>query len=221
MPARFRQLLAVLSIPLAVLLVWLLLNAISPWRQAGPIIRLLVGTDPATAAAFDSRALSCPEQAGNGEVGDAMRLRVRCSVEIAGQPLTVAIEHQGILGRCRADYAGAELPCESVVAYYNSQLPGVFVRNDLGLPAAELRRLPGTNPLFYVSEQHWFYIQLALAMVITLGAILLGPGLKFDLSAPSVAGMARAAGYTVGAAGLCAGVWYVLLIALVVSGLVD
>jgi hypothetical protein len=218
---RIRPLLAALFIPLAVLLVGVLLNAISPWRQPGPIIRLLVGPDYATSAAFDSRALRCPEQSGNGEMGDAMRLRARCSVEIAGQTLTVEVEHEGIVGRCRADYAGAELPCESVVAFYNSQLPGVVVRGDLGLPTSELRQLPGTNPLFYLSEQHWFSIQLALAVLITIAAILLGRGLQLGLPSASVAHVARAAGYSVGAVALCAGVWYALLFVLLISGLVD
>ena len=97
----------------------------------------------------------------------------------------------------------------------------MVVRGDLGLPAAELRRLPGTNPLFYLSEQHWFSLQLALAVLITLAAILVGRGLRLGLPAASFAQMARTAGYPVGAGVLCAGVWYALLIGLVVSGLVD
>lgn len=218
---RIRPLLASLFIPLAVLLVGLLLSAISPWRQPGPIINLLVGPDPASAAAFDSRVLRCPQQSGNGEAGDAMLLHARCSVEIAGQPLTVEIEHRGVVGRCRADYAREELPCESIVAFYNSQLPRVIVRSDLGLPAAELWELPGTNSLFNLSEQHWFLVQLAVAALITLTAILLGRGLRVGPPSGTLAQAARATGYTVGAAGLCAGVWFALLIALLNAGLVD
>lgn len=217
---RIRPLLTALAIPLALLLVGLLLGAISPWRQPGPIIRLQVGSERASAAAFDSRALHCSEQQVSGAYAGELRLTARCSLLIAGQPLTVDVAHEGIIGRCAASYAGVAVPCESIVSLYNSHLPSVFVQSDLGLTGAVLRSLPGTNPLFYLSERDWLFVQLALAAFITGGALLLG-GARLALPRFSAVAIARAAGYAIGTLLLFGGVWFGLLFAFFSSGFVD
>lgn len=221
MRRRIRPLLAILFIPLTVLLVGLLLSAISPWRQPGPLSRLQIGPDRAQAIAFDSRALSCPEQLVRGERSDQFQLQARCQIVIAGKELTVRVEHQGIPGRCTATYDGMALPCESHIPFYNASLPAVFVWSDLGLDAATLQQLPGTNPLFAVSEQRWFWLQVALAAVITAAALLIAAGPQLRLPRPSLAALPRLAGYTLGTLLVFAGLWYALLFTLLFSGLVD
>lgn len=221
MRRRIRPLLAILFIPLAVLLAGLLLSAISPWRQPGPLSRLQIGPDRAEAVAFDSRALSCPEQLVRGERSDQFQLQARCQIVIAGKELALHVEHQGIPGRCTATYAGTALPCESHIPFYNASLPAVFVQSDLGLDAATLQQLPGANPLFAVSEQRWFWLQLGLAAVITAAALLIAGGPRLRLARASLASVGRVAGYTLGTLLVFAGVWYALLFALFFSGLVD
>jgi hypothetical protein len=133
---RLRRSLVLFFIPLAVLAVGLALSAISPWRQAGPLSRLQVGPDRAAAASFDSRALRCSEQSLGTGHGDNFRLQAECSVVIDGKELVVAVQHRGLSGSCSATYGGERLPCESHIPLYNSPLPAVFVRGDLGLDAA-------------------------------------------------------------------------------------
>lgn len=220
MSSRIRLALSVLSIPAAIILAGFVLSAISPWQQPGPIIRLLVGAERSTAAAFDSRALACTSEEMSGR-GDAFRLRTECTLEIAGKPLVVRVAHQGMSGRCEASYDGATLPCESNLALYNSPLPSVFVRNDLGLNPAALRRLPGTNPLFYVTERDWFGVQLGLAAVITIGALLISRGIRLSMPSLSFGALARGVGQVLGVGLLSAGVWYLLLWPFLFSGLVD
>lgn len=218
---RNHPLLATLFIPLAVLLVGLVLSAISPWRQPGPLSRLQIGPDRAQAVAFDSRALSCPEQFVSGERSDQFQLQASCQIVIAGKELALRVEHQGIPGRCTATYDGKALTCESHIPFYNASLPAVFIQSDLGLDAATLKQLPGANPLFAVSEQRWFWLQVGLAAVITVAALLIASGPRLRLPMASFASVGRAAGYTLGTLLVFAGVWYALLFALLVSGLVD
>lgn len=221
MAARSRPVLAVLCIPLAVLLVGLLLSGISPWRQVGSLSRLQVGPDRAQAAAFDSHALSCPEQVMSGEHGDTFRLQAHCRVQIAGKELAVQVAFRGMDGSCTATYDGQVLPCESHIPFYNSNLPSVFVQSDLGLDKAALGQLPGTNPLFAIPEQRWIALQFGLAALITAAALLLAAGPQLRLTRPSLAAVPRLAGYTLGVLLVFAGVWYTLLFALFFSGLVD
>lgn len=221
MRRRIRPLLATLFIPLAILLVGLLLSTISPWRQPGPIIRLQIGPERAQAVAFDSSALSCPEQLVSGERSDQFQLQASCQIVIADKELVLRVEHQGIPGRCTATYDGKAVPCESHIPFYNASLPAVFVQSDLGLDAATLKQLPGANPLFAVSEQRWFWLQVGLAAVITVAALLIAGGPRLQLLGAPFASIGRAAGYALGTLLVFAGVWYALLFALLVSGLVD
>lgn len=113
------------------------------------------------------------------------------------------------------------LPCESIVALYNSHLPTVFVQSDLGMDAATLRTLPGTNPLFYLTERDWLLVQVGPAVLITLGALILARGARITLARFSPVAVARGVGHLIGGITLFAGVWFVLLFAFLASGLVD
>ena len=220
---RKRPLLAVAFVPAALALVALALNLLSPWRQPGPVIRLQVGTEWERSAMFDSRAMRCVEQERATTEFGTIRLRAACELTIAGQPLAFSVEHDGnqTIGGCAATYGGASVPCESVVAFYNSQLPSVHIASNLGLDPASLRSLPGTNPLFYVSEGVWQWLGTIIAAAITLGAM----GLFISAVAPAAAGLrARAmrGGYYLLSGGLLfAFVWYAMLFVTLTTGLVD
>jgi hypothetical protein len=215
------RLLALFFILAAMVLITFAFHTISPWRQPGPIAQLLVGQEYATAAAFDSRALDCPEQQDNGERGDGLRIQARCTVSIGNQPLTITVAHQGLTGTCTANYMGEALPCETRLALYNAPLPSVMVRSDLGLDPALLRSLPGTNPLFYVSEHIWFWVQCALAAVIALGAALIAMRGTIWSRETLLGAALRLAGYGVGLVTTFALVWYALIFVLLSSGLID
>lgn len=218
---RIRLLLAPLFILLAVLLVGVLLTAISPWRQAGPIIKLRVGPDQFTTATFDSRALSCPEQRVSGEGSDQFQVEARCSIVIAGKELALRVEHEGIRGSCTAAYDGEALRCNSSVPFYNASVPAVSIPSDLGLDEATLVQLPGTNPLFAVPEQRWVALQFGLAVLITATAALIAGLPRLQLSRPFFPHATRMVSYALGALLVFAGVWFALMFALLSSGLVD
>jgi hypothetical protein len=218
-----RLLLAVAFVPAAVALVWLALNLISPWRQPGPVIRVQVGPDWERSAMFDSRALSCPEVEDNDATLSALRLRAVCSLEIAGERLafTVVYERDNTLGRCTATYAGDPVPCASAILFYNSRLPGVHIASDLGLDPDSLRGLPGTNPIFYISEGTWFWVGNVAAAAITLGALWI-VGRQVSLAAFGFGARALRAGlYLFSGALLFTFVWYAMLIVKLSVGLVD
>lgn len=221
MLARPRALAPLLA-PAAVLLTALVLHAISPWRQGGPISQLWVGQDWATSSAFDARALTCVTAELTGERSDAFRLRASCGVAIAGAELRVEVQHQGIPGACAASYRGEALPCTSAIPFYNASLPAVLVTSDLGLSPAELRALPGTNPLFAVEERVWFWSQVGWAGIIAAATVgLFTSGARIRGRASLGRRVARWAGYLASGAALAGVVWYALLFALLFSGLVD
>lgn len=220
---RTSLLLTIGFVPAAVVLVWLVLNLISPWRQPGPVIRLAVGPTWERSAMFDSRAMRCVEQERATTDSGTIRLSAACELTIAGQPLAFNIEHDGnqTIGACAATYAGAPVPCESVIAFYNSQLPSVQITSDLGLDPASLRDLPGTNPLFYINEGTWGWIATGCAAAISAGSVWIAS--RQGRPAPAtVGGKAARAGLYVFSGGLLfAFVWYAMLFVTLTTGLVD
>lgn len=220
---RRSRLLAALFVPAAVALVWLALSALSPWSQAGPVIRLQVGTEWERSAMFDSRAMRCVEQERATTESGAIRLRAACELEIAGKPLAFSVQHDGnqTIGGCSAAYAGAPVPCKSAIAFYNSQLPAVRIESDLGLEPASLRGLPGTNPIFYISEGAWFWAGSAIAAGIAAVALWLYS--RRPAPAPAtLAGRAVRAGYYLFSGALLYGfLWYAMLFVTLTTGLVD
>ncbi|MBC8076115.1 MAG: hypothetical protein H7Y32_08590 [Chloroflexales bacterium] len=216
------RLYSVLFAPVAIIGVTLLLYAISPWRQPGPVIRLLVGPERSSAAAFDSQSLVCPDPQVSRARGDDLRLGAGCAITIHGKLLTFQVRHHGVVGTCTAMYDSTPLACESVISFYNSHLPSVFVRGDLGLDPTTLRYLPGINPVFYVTERDWFWVHLAVAALIVVAAMLLFAWSMSPAAQPAlVVRLAHALGYTAVCITLFGVVWYVLLFVFLSSGLVD
>lgn len=220
---RKQLLLIAAFVPAALALVWAALSALSPWRQPGPVIRLVVGPDWERSAMFDSRALRCVEQERATTASGSVRLRAECALQIAGRPLSFSVAHDGnqTIGRCAAAYDGAPVPCESAIAFYNSHLPGVHITSDLGLDPASLRGLPGTNPLFYVSERTWSQVGLACAALITAGMMWLFVHAAAPAAPTAVARAAHAGLYLLSGALLFMFVWYAMLFVTLSSGLVD
>jgi len=216
-----KRLLAALFVPAALVLAWFALHAISPWRQPGPLSVLRVGARWEHAAAFDGRALRCVEQERGGAPGDSLRLRAICAREIAGKPLEVSVAYTGVNGTCAATYAGEPVPCSTAIPYYNAELPAVMVESDLGLDPASLRRLPGANPLFYLSEPAWLWMGSACAAVIAgLAMWLYGRAAPPAALNPRAAAL-RSGAYLLGGGALFALTWLTIIFAIARSGLVD
>jgi hypothetical protein len=216
-----RRVIAVLFVPMVIVLLALLLHSISPWRQSGPVIRLLVGPDYSSAAAFDARALNCSDQHTGSVYNDNFRLQTDCNVTLNGQPLALRVQYHGYQGTCSATYGGGALPCQTQIALYNAPLPSVFVQSDLGLDPATLRSLPGTNALFYINEQTWLWTRMVVALLIAITATGLWARSRpvAPLSLTRLLGLTSA--YAVLGLGVFGVVQFALIFALLSAGLVD